>query len=161
TEGRRGGVRFGQRSGPVFRWLGFGHGANLDFATAAYNERVSESVPVAEPLPASATDAPAVAPGHDHPALATLDFVLRVAFFLAVPFRLVSFAAVFSVTGALVNLGVMLLVFSARTLVRGKAERYPILRRILRRGLRFEAYYREYAPRPFLYYVVYPLLFPY
>jgi hypothetical protein len=92
---------------------------------------------------------------------AVLDFVLRLAFFTAVPFLLVFFMAVFPITAAMANIGLMLAIFSVRQFVRGEAERHPLVRRVLRRHLRFEAYYREHAPRPFLYYMFYPLLFPY
>jgi hypothetical protein len=50
--------------------------------------------------------------------------------------------------------------FSGEVLV-GAAATRPWLRRVMRRQLAFEAYYREHAPRPFLYYVFYPLLVPY
>src|SRR5207244_3285400 len=54
-----------------------------------------------------------------------------------------------------------LMVFVLGEAIRSKAERYRWLAAILRRPLAFEAYYRTNPPRRFLYYVLYPLLFPY
>src|SRR5258708_113640 len=45
--------------------------------------------------------------------------------------------------------------------IRGAAEKRPWLKRVSRKPLAFEDYYRTHAPRPFVYYVFYPLLFPY
>jgi hypothetical protein len=92
---------------------------------------------------------------------AFFDFLIRLAFFAAVPLLLVFFMAVFPITAAMANIGLMLGVFAVRELVRGQANRHPVLRHILRRHLRFEEYYRQHPPRPFLYYMFYPLLFPY
>jgi hypothetical protein len=92
---------------------------------------------------------------------AVFDFLLRLAFFAAVPLLLVFFMAVFPIMAAMANIGLMLGVFALRELVRGHAQRHPLFARILRRHLRFEAYYREHPPKPFLYYMLYPVLFPY
>ncbi len=92
---------------------------------------------------------------------ATLDFAMRLAFFAAAPFLLVLAAALFPVTGALVQIGLALGVFFAGEWARRLAGRSKIVRVLLRVPLAFEAYYREHPPRPFLYYVFYPFLFPY
>ncbi len=53
------------------------------------------------------------------------------------------------------------MVFFAGEAARSLADRSVIARKLLRSQLAFEAYYREHPPRPFLYYVFFPLLFPY
>jgi hypothetical protein len=91
----------------------------------------------------------------------TLDFLLRVAFFAAVPRALVIAAALYPVTGAIVQVGLALGVFILGEAARDLAARSKLARLFLGTQLRFEAYYRAHPPRPFLYYVFYPLLFPY
>lgn len=89
------------------------------------------------------------------------DFLLRAAFFATAPFLLVFTAELFPVTGALVQVGVGLgAMFFAETL-RKVAGRFGVLGRVLHGQLALETYYRENPPRPFLYYVFFPLLFPY
>jgi len=90
-----------------------------------------------------------------------LDFILRLAFFAAAPFLLVFVAALFPVTGALIQIGITLGVFFASEAVRKLADRSRVVRVALSSMLDFEAYYRARTPRPFLYYVFYPILFPY
>lgn len=90
-----------------------------------------------------------------------LDFLLRLAFFAIAPYLLVFVAALFPVKGALVQIGVALGVFIAGEAARGLAARSRVARFLLRNQLAFEAYYREHPPRPFLYYLFFPLLFPY
>jgi len=92
---------------------------------------------------------------------AALDFVLRLAFFAAAPFVLVLVAALFPVSGALVQIGVGLGAFLAGEALRRVAARSPLVEKALSSQLAFEAHYRNHRPRPFLYYVFYPLLFPY
>jgi len=89
------------------------------------------------------------------------DFTLRLAFFAVAPLFIVFASALFPVTGALVMIGLALAVFLFGEAVRGLAERRPIVAKLLKGQLAFEAYYRTHKPRPFLYYVFYPLLFPY
>jgi hypothetical protein len=91
----------------------------------------------------------------------TLDFLLRLAFFAAAPFLLVFATALFPITGALVQVGLALAVFFAGEALRRASTRSRLLARVLAGQLEFEAYYRAHPPRPFLYYVFYPLLFPY
>jgi len=90
-----------------------------------------------------------------------VDFLLRLAFFALAPIGIVRAAALFPMTGALLNVGLALLVFLAQEAISSRVERWPWLRWLLGRELKLEAHYRAHPPRPFLYYVLYPLLFPY
>jgi hypothetical protein len=90
-----------------------------------------------------------------------LDFLLRLAFFAAAPFVLVLVAALFPVSGALIQIGVGLGAFLAGEALRRVAARSRLVEKALSSQLAFEAHYRNHRPRPFLYYVFYPLLFPY
>ena len=89
------------------------------------------------------------------------DFALRLAFFAVAPRVIVVAAALFPVTGALVTIGLALVVFLGGEALRALCTRWPMLARLLRGQLAFEAYYRDHPPRAFLYYVFYPLFFPY
>ncbi len=89
------------------------------------------------------------------------DFSLRLVFFAAAPFAIVKAAALFPVMPAIVQIVLALSVFFAGEAAKGLVGRFSIAGKILRKQLAFEAYYREHPPRPFLYYVFYPLLFPY
>ncbi len=89
------------------------------------------------------------------------DFALRFAFFAIVPFLATWVSALFPMTGVLVNVALTLAIFAAAEAIRERAERSPVLSRLVRRHLAFEAYYREHPPRQFLFYVFYPLLLPY
>jgi hypothetical protein len=90
-----------------------------------------------------------------------LDFALRLVFFAAAPFLLVFAAALFPVTGALVQVGLGLAAFFTGEALRRISARSKLLRAVLSGQLAFEEYYRAHPPRPFLYYVFYPLLVPY
>ena len=90
-----------------------------------------------------------------------LDFVLRLAFFLVVPFLATFVSAFFPMTAVLVNIALTLVVFATAEVLRERAGRSWILGRLLKRQLAFEAHYRENPPLPFLFYVFYPLLLPY
>jgi hypothetical protein len=90
-----------------------------------------------------------------------LDFLLRLAFFATVPFVLVLVAALFPVTGALVQVALGLAAFFAGEALRRWSARSRLVSWAASGQLEFEAYYREHPPRPFLYYVFYPLLAPY
>ncbi len=90
-----------------------------------------------------------------------LDLSLRLAFFATAPLLLVFVAALFPMTGALVQIGFTLLVFFAAEAVRDVAARSKLAKWILSSQLEFEAYYRQHPPRSILYYAFYPLLFPY
>ena len=90
-----------------------------------------------------------------------LDYLLRFAFFAAVPYVATLIAAFFPMTPVFVNVALTLVVFSAAESLREQASRRPLVGRLLAGRLKFEAHYREHPPRPFLFYVFYPLLLPY
>jgi hypothetical protein len=89
------------------------------------------------------------------------DFLLRLAFFALAPFAIVLAAELFPVRGALIDVGLALSVFILGEAPRKFAARFRPLRFLLREAFAFETYYREKRPRPFAYYLAYPLLFPY
>jgi hypothetical protein len=90
-----------------------------------------------------------------------LDFGLRALFFAVAPCCLAFAALLFPVSGALLQIGLALVVLLTGELPRELAARSRLLRFVLGSQLAFDAYYRAHPPRPFLYYVCYPLLFPY
>jgi len=90
-----------------------------------------------------------------------LDFLLRLAFFAAAPFVLVLVASLFPVTGALIQICLGLIAFLAGEALRRVSAKSKLASKVLSSQLAFEAHYRAHRPRPFLYYVFYPLLFPY
>jgi hypothetical protein len=90
-----------------------------------------------------------------------LDYAARVLFFALAPFAIVRAAALFPVWGALISVLIALLVFVGAETVRGWAASSWIVRRALSRELAIEEHYRVHPPRPFAYYVFYPLLFPF
>jgi hypothetical protein len=89
------------------------------------------------------------------------DFVLRLAFFSVAPVGIVFAAELFPVRGALIDVGLALGVFGAGEAAQQWANRKRWVRSLLREALTFETFYRARLPRPFLYYLAYPLLFPY
>jgi hypothetical protein len=90
-----------------------------------------------------------------------LDFGLRLLFFATIPFVVTIVAALVPITGVLVNIALTLIVFAFAEALRPRAEASPLLRRLSARHFAFEAYYRENPPRPFVFYVFYPVLLPY
>lgn len=111
---------------------------------------VQPAPPVALPYAASRSSA-----------LEILEYVLRLAFFAFVPFMVVLLAMLVPMGAAIANMVLALGAFFFGEVLVGAAEKRPWLKRVLRRQLAFEAYYRENPPRPFLYYVFYPFLMPY
>ncbi len=93
--------------------------------------------------------------------VAPVGFAARLIYFLLAPFVLIAAGRVFPVWGAAINLGLVLVVFFTASTLRRWAERSRVVRALFGRQLQLEAYYREQPPRPFLYYVLYPLLAPY
>src|SRR5205085_299009 len=93
------------------------------------------------------------------------DFGARVVFFAIAPFMVFVMAAVFPVTATLVNLGVCLAAVAFADVARAAESRksffWPVVSKVLTGPLEFERYYRHHKPRPFAYYIFYPLLFPY
>jgi hypothetical protein len=94
-------------------------------------------------------------------ALDVLEYALRLVFFAAVPFGIVVLASLVPMTAALVNIVLALGAFFFGEVLRKHAQERGWLGAVLRRQLAFEEYYRVRPPKPFVYYVVYPLLFPY
>jgi len=89
------------------------------------------------------------------------NFVLRLSFFALAPVAIVFAAELFPVQGALIDVGLALGLFIAGEAFQAWAQRTRFVRLFLREALAFESYYRSRPPRPFLYYLAYPLLFPY
>jgi len=89
------------------------------------------------------------------------DFVLRLLFFALAPVAIVFAAELFPVRGVIVDVCLALGLFIAGEAVQTRAQRIRVIRSLLSEALAFEAYYRSRFPRPFPYYLAYPLLFPY
>jgi hypothetical protein len=89
------------------------------------------------------------------------DFLFRLAFFAVAPFAIVVVAQLFPVRGALIDVGLALLVFVSSEAAHRLARRWRALDLLLSQALQFESFYAQQPPRPFAYYVFYPLLFPY
>ena len=89
------------------------------------------------------------------------DFFLRLAFFSLAPVAIVFAAELFPVRGAIIDVGLALGLFIAGEAVQRWASQTRLVKGFLRQALAFEAYYRSRPPRPFLFYLAYPLLFPY
>ena len=89
------------------------------------------------------------------------DFGARIAFFAIAPFVVFVLAAFFPVGATLVNLGLCLAVVAFADVARAANKRVPLLSTVLTGPLDFERYYRNHPPKPFAYYIFYPLLFPY
>jgi hypothetical protein len=93
--------------------------------------------------------------------VAIFDFALRLAFFFFAPAIIVVVWMWMPITGALVNVALALVVFFAGETVRRLSTKVGIIGKALKKQLEFEEYYRSHKPRPFIYYVFYPVLFPY
>jgi hypothetical protein len=89
------------------------------------------------------------------------DFATRLVFFALAPYAIVFAAALFPVTGTLVSVAATVIVLLLGEAVRARATKWPWITRVFSRALKLEVYYRLRPPRPFLYYVFYPILFPY
>ncbi len=89
------------------------------------------------------------------------DFVSRLAFFAIAPFAIVLAAELFPVRGALIDVGLALFVFILGETPRRYASSFRPIAFLLREALAFESYYRTRKPGRFIYYLAYPLLFPY
>jgi len=88
-------------------------------------------------------------------------FAARIVFFAVAPFMVFIMAGVFPVGATLVNLGLCLAVVAFADVVRQAQSRFPFLSMVFTGPLDFEKYYRHHRPKPFAYYIFYPLLFPY
>lgn len=74
---------------------------------------------------------------------------------------LVRVATLVPLTGTLVDMALALVVLFFGEALRGRAESSSVVRRAFAQAFAFDGFYRERPPRPFVYYVFYPLLFPY
>ena len=90
-----------------------------------------------------------------------IDFLARLIFFAVAPFAIVPIVTVFPVIGALVSIALALGIFLAGEAMRVRATSSRFLRWFFERELDIAAYYNLRSPRPFAYYLFYPLLFPY
>lgn len=93
--------------------------------------------------------------------MAALSFLIRLVYFAVAPFMLVAASQVLPMTGVLINVMLVLLGFVTIEALRPLAATSRVARFLLGKQLAFEAYYREHPPRPFIYYVLAPLLLPY
>lgn len=90
-----------------------------------------------------------------------LDFVARLIFFALAPWGIILVALLFPVTGTLVSITVALLVLAVAETAQRWANRSWIIRMLIKRELEMDEFYHRHPPRPFAYYLFYPLLFPY
>ncbi|MCC6646355.1 MAG: hypothetical protein IT374_12385 [Polyangiaceae bacterium] len=90
-----------------------------------------------------------------------LDFGARLCFFALAPLAIVKATALFPVWGALVGVTLAIVVFLLSERLSEVASSSRIVRLALGRELRIAAFYRAHPPKPFAYYALYPLLFPY
>lgn len=90
-----------------------------------------------------------------------VSFATRLLYFIIAPFMLVAAAAVLPMTGVLINIVLVVIGFLGIETLRPLAARSSVARFFLRKQFAFEAYYREHPPRPFIVYVLAPLLLPY
>lgn len=95
------------------------------------------------------------------PVLGAAGFVARLVYFLVAPFVLLVLSRTFPVWGTIVNLVLILVAFFAAEPLRRRAQTSRLVSIIAGRQLELDAYYRARPPRPFLYYVLYPLMAPY
>ncbi len=109
------------------------------------------SLPPPPPVPASVVAR----------ATSLVDFLARLGYFLIMPLALYAVSLVVPLLGALINLGLALAFFAIGPLLETLLAKHPWLRRPLKRFRRFDTFYREHPPRMFIYYLFYPLLFPY
>jgi hypothetical protein len=93
--------------------------------------------------------------------LSMYDFLMRLAFFAFAPVAIVFAANLFPIRGTLIDVGLALGVFVASEMAQRWSSKSRLVGTLLHEALAFEAYYRSRNPRPFLYYLFYPLLFPY
>jgi hypothetical protein len=90
-----------------------------------------------------------------------IDIFLRLVFFLAAPVVLVRVATLVPITGTLVDVTVAMGVLFLGERIRQRVQSSSLLRRALVSAFAFDDYYVAHPPKPFLYYVFYPVLFPY
>lgn len=94
-------------------------------------------------------------------AIRAVELALRLLYFAVAPALLVRLAMAYPIAGTVVNIGFAVSVFAFGSVIKQWVERFPVLEKVLGAQLRFERFYRENPPKPFVYYLFYPLLFPY
>lgn len=90
-----------------------------------------------------------------------LDVLLRCAFFAAAPlllFVVVNFAPV---TAIIINVAITFFILFFAEFLRSKLQKGSLILRVLRKHFALVEYYRTRSPRPFPYYLLYPLMLPY
>jgi MFS family permease len=100
-------------------------------------------------------------PAASSKVLSVADFILRLAYFVFIPVVLFFLSLIFPLTGAFVNMAILVAYFLMNPVLRPLVAKRPWLGKLLKKFIRFEEYYREHPPKPFVYYVFFPLLFPY
>jgi hypothetical protein len=94
-------------------------------------------------------------------AIRAVELGFRLLYFAVAPALLVLLATQYPIAGVVTSVTFAVAVFAFASGVRPWTVRYPVLGRLLGAQLRFEAFYKEHPPKPFVYYALYPLLFPY
>lgn len=90
-------------------------------------------------------------------ALAVAGFALRLGYFAVGPATLLILAVDMPLTGPVIGMALLIVLFLARELV----PPGRVATRLLKRANSLSEYYRDEPPKPFLYYVFFPLLAPY
>jgi hypothetical protein len=91
-----------------------------------------------------------------------IDLVLRFVYVLGAPMFLVSFAAIVPLGAPIASAVIATAIALGGTdRWRARTARIPLVGRFLGDMAKLGEYYKERAPRPLLYYVFYPFLFPY
>lgn len=86
---------------------------------------------------------------------------VRLVYFLVAPFIVIGAAAVLPMTAVILNFVLLIAGFIFIEAVRRSARQNALVARIAARQLAFADFYEQHPPKPFAYYVFYPLLAPY
>ncbi len=89
------------------------------------------------------------------------DFALRLVFFALAPFLVGWMALLLPITPTLVQLAITVVAFLGAEALDAWSSRFRVVGIFANRQRKFSEFYTQFPPRPFLYYVFYPLLFPY
>lgn len=90
-----------------------------------------------------------------------LDLLLRCAFFATAPLLLFVVVDFAPVTAIIINVAITFLILFFAEFLRNKLEKGSLIRRVLKKHFALVEYYRTRSPRPFLYYLLYPVMLPY
>jgi hypothetical protein len=124
-----------------------------------FRGRIVPTMQVPSQAPVAQSSAPAASPAGTFGEV--VEYILRLVFFAFVPALVVIIAELVPMTAALINMVLALAAFFLGEILHKHAEKRGWLGRVLRRQLAFEAYYRQHPPKPFAYYLFYPLAAPY